>query len=164
MKDGFLSPFLFGKTVVENEFINRTSEIEHLWLNLLSGINTILISPRRLGKSSLVRQTSILKKETQNTRWCFIDMFSIRNEQAFYEKFCTELLKATSTKWNDLQKNIKEFFKVVIPQITISADDFSSFKLCLQWNDIERDKAEILNLPETIAQKLGIKLIVCLEK
>jgi len=159
-----LSPFLFGKTVVENEFINRTSEIKHLWLNLRSGINTVLISPRRLGKSSLVRQTYILNQNVRDVKWCFIDMFSIRNEQAFYEKFCAELLKATSNKWNDLQKNIKKFFKAVVPQITVSADDLKSLKFGFQWNDIERNKEEILNLPETIAQKLGIKLIVCLDE
>lgn len=149
---------------MEDEFINRTDEIEHLWLNLRSGINTVLISPRRLGKSSLIRQTYMLNKDVPNVKWCFIDMFSIRNEQTFYERFSSEILKATATKWDDLQKNIKDFFKVIIPQITVSADDFKNLKVGFQWTDIERNKEEILDLPEKIAQKLNIKLIVCLDE
>jgi AAA+ ATPase superfamily predicted ATPase len=72
------SPFLFGKTVSENLFINRTADIERLWLNLSNGINTVLISPRRWGKTSLVKHTALLKKEEKKIKWCFIDMFSIR--------------------------------------------------------------------------------------
>lgn len=158
------SPFMFGKTVIDNKFIDRTYEQEHLWLNLKSGINTVLISPRRIGKSSLVRQTFLNNRNAENIKWCFIDMFSIRSEQAFYEKFCTELLKATANQWDDLQKNMREFFKHVIPKITVSVDDFTNFKVGFQWDEVKKNKDEILNLPETIAQKLGIRLIICLDE
>jgi hypothetical protein len=55
-----ISPFLFGKTVEKDNFLNREKDIEHLWLNMRSGINTVLISPCRWGKSSLVAQTAWL--------------------------------------------------------------------------------------------------------
>jgi len=44
MSKSYESPFLFGKTVFDQTFINRKDEIEHLWLNLRSGINTVLIN------------------------------------------------------------------------------------------------------------------------
>jgi len=75
---------MFGKTVQEFGFVNRKKDIEHLWLNMKSGINTILISPRRWGKSSLVNHTAAIKNDTKNIRWCFIDMFSVRSEANFY--------------------------------------------------------------------------------
>ena len=50
------TPFIFGKLVSGADFTNRTEEIIHLKSNFCSGINTIMISPRRWGKSSLVEK------------------------------------------------------------------------------------------------------------
>lgn len=52
------TPFIFGKLASGDYFTNRTEEIIHLKNNFKSGINTIMISPRRLGKSSLVHKDS----------------------------------------------------------------------------------------------------------
>lgn len=158
------SPFLFGKTVQNVEFVNRTREIEHLWLNMRSGINTILISPRRWGKSSLVKHTAAIKNEDNSVRWCFIDMFSVRSETNFYEKLSTELLKATSTKWQNWVENVKIFFKQIVPHINIGPEPTSTFSLSFQWDELERNREEIINLPEMIAQNLGIQLIVCIDE
>ena len=49
------NPFVFGKAVEGSYFTNRTKDTEHLEANLTHGINTILISPRRWGKTSLVK-------------------------------------------------------------------------------------------------------------
>jgi AAA+ ATPase superfamily predicted ATPase len=51
-----LSPFLFGRTVSNSGFTNREKDLEKLYKNLTQGINTMLISPRRWGKSSLVER------------------------------------------------------------------------------------------------------------
>ena len=52
------SPFKFGNLVTGPYFINRTEEVNRLRNNFQSGNNTILISPRRWGKSSLVAQSA----------------------------------------------------------------------------------------------------------
>jgi uncharacterized protein len=59
------SPFIYGNTVSNAAFTNRETEVEKLRSNLLSGINTMIISPRRWGKSSLVEKVilEIQKKE-----------------------------------------------------------------------------------------------------
>ncbi len=51
------TPFLYGKTVGEDSFTNRREDIKRLTQNFEQGINTILISPRRWGKSSLVKKS-----------------------------------------------------------------------------------------------------------
>lgn len=158
------SPFLFGKTVGENLFINRKVDIDHLWLNLNSGINTVLLSPRRWGKSSLVEHTAWLQRANKNVRWCFIDMFAVRSETNFYEKLSSELIKITSNKWQERLENIKLFFKQIVPQINFGLDPTSDISLSFKWDEIEKHREEILNLPEIIAQKLQIKLIVCIDE
>lgn len=52
-----MNPFKFG-TIVENEFFtDRIEELATLKMHLDSENHIILISPRRFGKSSLVKKT-----------------------------------------------------------------------------------------------------------
>jgi len=45
------NPFLFGRMVAGNTFTDREKETRRLVANFRNGINTVLISPRRWGKS-----------------------------------------------------------------------------------------------------------------
>lgn len=103
------SPFLFGKTVADNSFINRTKDIEHLWLNMKNGINTVLISPRRWGKSSLVEHTARLKQNSKNIK--------IIEKNDFIEKFGKKIyfLDPAFELWFKkiyMEKNINDIFKL----------------------------------------------------
>lgn len=93
------SPFKFGKIVEGRFFTNRLNDIERLVSNFQNGINTVLISPRRWGKSSLVRAAS--EKFARNDRRAkvvIIDLFNIKNEQQFYAYYAKQVIKQTSGK------------------------------------------------------------------
>ena len=70
------SPFQFGKQVVVGKFINRDNDIAWIASNIRSGINTLIMSPRRWGKSSLMQELALRMKRTDDhVRFCFIDVF-----------------------------------------------------------------------------------------
>src|SRR5690606_27343528 len=50
------NPFVCGEIVPAAAFADRAAELERLVADLASGQTVFLISPRRYGKSSLVRQ------------------------------------------------------------------------------------------------------------
>src|SRR5512139_1974955 len=50
------NPFVYGEVVPDAAFVDREVEIDRLTRDLLAGQKVFLISPRRYGKSSLVRQ------------------------------------------------------------------------------------------------------------
>ena len=50
------NPFVFGKAAEGSYFTDRQEDARRLTANLTHGINTILISPRRWGKTSLVKK------------------------------------------------------------------------------------------------------------
>jgi AAA+ ATPase superfamily predicted ATPase len=78
------SPFLFGTTVSVDSFTNREEEVEKLIKNLTQGINTMLISPRRWGKSSLVEKVIYkLNADKSQFRTVSIDLFSVSSEEEF---------------------------------------------------------------------------------
>ena len=54
------TPFIFGKIATDKNFTDRDKETAELVQNFKSLINTIIISPRRWGKSSLVNKAAKL--------------------------------------------------------------------------------------------------------
>jgi hypothetical protein len=50
--------FAFGQVVTGEFFTNRATEKEQLRNNFLNGIHTIIIAPRRYGKTSLVEEVA----------------------------------------------------------------------------------------------------------
>ena len=104
------SPFMFGKLASGSTFINRQEDIKKLSSNFSSGINTILVSPRRWGKSSLVEKVSETISRDGKTRVCIIDMFNTRSEDAFYQLFSKQLIKSTSNQWEEWVKTAKDEF------------------------------------------------------
>ena len=84
MKD---SPFIYGTTVSFHSFTNRENDAKKLQKNLLDGVNTTLISPRRWGKSSLVEKViNDINSAEKNVKTVIIDLFSVSNEEEFLEK------------------------------------------------------------------------------
>lgn len=49
-------PFTFGVATSDDNFTDCKNETERLLLNFRHGVNTVLILPRRWGKTSLVRK------------------------------------------------------------------------------------------------------------
>ncbi|MDR0814454.1 MAG: AAA-like domain-containing protein, partial [Bacteroidales bacterium] len=47
-------PFIFGEATSGKQFTDRDDDAKRLSDNFLYGVNTIIISPRRWGKTSLV--------------------------------------------------------------------------------------------------------------
>ena len=50
------NPFVYGEVVPAASFVDRVDELDRLVRDLGSGQKVFLISPRRYGKSSLIRQ------------------------------------------------------------------------------------------------------------
>lgn len=159
------APFMFGKIASGIDFTNREKETTQLLQNFHVGINTILISPRRWGKSSLVKKvTEHPRNKAKNIRYCFIDLFNIRTEQEFYETYIKELLKVTATKWEERIAQAKKLFKKIIPQFTIGLNPNHEFSVGIDLKEIKKAPEEILNLAEIICKTKKIKLVVCIDE
>lgn len=159
------SPFIYGSTVSKVAFTNRDVEIKKLKQNFLNGINTMIISPRRWGKSSLVEKViSDIKHSEKSVYTVSIDLFSVATEEAFLELFAKEVIKASASRWQEWAQNAKTFFKHLIPKIQLSVDPLTDFSLSFDWNEIKKHSEEILNLPEIIAKRKGVKFIICLDE
>ena len=156
-------PFVFGVRVEGNTFTDRKEETNRLKMNFLYGVNTILISPRRMGKTSLVEKVCSLV-ESESLKIAKIDAFGCRSEHDFINAFATAVVRATSTKWEEWMENAKTFLSRFVPKISIGQDPLSEFSIALEYNNSNTVTEDILQLPETIAKQKGIKIVICIDE
>lgn len=163
MSKNFDSPFVFGVQVEGDTFTDRREETERLKSNFIYGVNTILISPRRMGKTLLVDKVCSLV-ESENIKIARIDAFGCRSENDFINAFATAVVRATSNKWEEWMENAKVFLSRFVPKISFGQDPINDFSLSLEYNISNQMAEDVLRLPEVIAQSKGYRIVVCIDE
>lgn len=156
-------PFIFGVATSGDNFTDREKETGRLLSNFRHGVNTVLISPRRWGKTSLVQKAYHLA-QSDKLKIIYMDIFSCRSEHDFYDTFASAVIKQTSSKAEEWLDNIKLFLSRVSPRISIGADPMTDFSISLEMNPKSIDIDEILQLPEKIALKKNCNIVICIDE
>lgn len=157
------SPFVFGVRVEGDAFTDRKEETKRLKMNFLYGVNTILISPRRMGKTSLVDKACALVK-SDSVKIAKMDAFGCRSEADFVDSFATAVIQATSSKWEEWIENAKTFLSRFVPKVTFGQDPVNDFSISFEYNTGNNAVEDILRLPERIAAQKGCRLVVCVDE
>ncbi len=158
------SPFIFGKIAEGKNFTDREFETKRLVLNFSDKVNTILISPRRWGKSSLVNKAADLFAKDRNNKAVFIDLFNIRNESQFYSYIAKKIIKATSVKPQEWIDTAVSFLRRLTPKVTFPIDMTNDFEISFDLKDKAEDFEDILNLPEKIAAAKKLNIAICIDE
>lgn len=128
-------------------------------------INTIIISPRGWGKSSLVNKAvKLAMAQDSNLRICYIDLFNVRSEKHFYSLLTQKVIAVTSTKWEEVIESAKSFLSHFIPKISIGTDPTNEVSIDFDWEEVKRNPDEVLNLAEKISRKKGLKIVICVDE
>lgn len=159
------TPFVFGKLAVDQNFTNRDKERQRLTGNFSGLVNTVLISPRRWGKSSLVQKAALEAMETnENLHFCFLDAFNIRTEEQFYLALANEVLKISASKLDALIENAKRLIGAFLPKLSFSPGNQDELSLSLDWNEVKKHPDAILEMAETVAAEKGWRLVICIDE
>lgn len=155
--------FLFGEPIGENNFIGREAEIKRMKANFTHGINTMLMSPRRWGKTSIVKK---MAKELQSDtlKIVFVDIFWCRDEYDFYNAFAQAILRQTASKFEEFIEQATAFLGRIVSKVALSPDPNSEISLSLGITPQTHTPEEILNLPERIAEKKKCHIVVCIDE
>ena len=155
--------FVFGVAVNDYNFTDREQETHQLCQNFEEGINTILISQRRWGKTSLVKK-AMRMVDKDKVLAVYVDMFPCRTEYDFYNTYVAALLMQTASKKELWMESAREFVARLVPRVSISPDPNSEISLSLGITPANYKPEEILALPEIIAEKKGKRIVVCIDE
>ena len=156
--------FIFGTAVSDYNFIGRKKETHRLIANFTEGINTILISPRRLGKTSLVKHVKKMLDPNPDIIVVYLDMFACKTEYEFYNALSAAVLKQTASHAEKWMEYAKEFLVRLTPKLTFSPEANTDFSLSLGITPKTHTPDEVLNLAEEIARKRGKRIVICIDE
>lgn len=155
--------FVYGMSVGGNNFTDRIEETKRIKLDFENGVNVILISPRRMGKTSLIKKV-ISEIDNPMLKIIYMDIYDCRSEYDFYNRFAETIMKSTGNHLEQVMENIKRFLVRISPKISFSPEPNSEFSVSLGITPKDYSPEEILNLPERIAKEQSVRLVVCIDE
>lgn len=163
MVQGINRSFIYGVSVSGDNFTDRIKETRRLKMDFENGLNVVLISPRRMGKTSLVKKVQQVV-DSSIVHTVYMDIYDCKSEYDFYNKFAESILKQTSGKMEIFLEKTKKFLTRLTPKISFSPDPTADYSVSLGITPKEYTPEEILQLPELIAQQIGKHIVVCIDE
>jgi AAA+ ATPase superfamily predicted ATPase len=114
------NPFLFGKIVTGEHFCNREKEKHLLEENLKGGQSIVVISPRRMGKSSLLSVVTARLESLGMVCGC-IDFFGLKS----VSKIVSETVRVCAETISRQESDLKRFLATI-------ADTFKRTRIAIE--------------------------------
>ena len=155
--------FVYGTAVTDYNFTGRSEETRRLKANFTAGINSILISPRRYGKTSLVDHVcrNLNREDIIIVR---LDIFGCKTEYDFYNALAVAVLKQTASKLQLWMEEARDFLVRLTPKIGIPVDPVSEISVSLGITPETHSPEEVLNMVEVIAKRKNRHIVVCIDE
>jgi hypothetical protein len=162
------NPFVYGEVVPGEAFVDRETELDRLLGDLGAGQKVFLISPRRYGKSSLIRQT-LAGLRRRGALTVEVTVSSYSSYLAFLEGYA-RALAALETKWERARDWLASVITSTQPEIRYEPEGagpgrFSvAFPLVHSERDVNRLANEVFALPGRIASARQRTVVVALDE
>jgi hypothetical protein len=165
------NPFVYGEVVPAAAFVDRVAELDRLIADLAAAQKIFLISPRRYGKSSLIRQ-ALAAMSRRGALTVEVTVSSFSSYLAFLEGYARALVAAES-RWDRARKWLLEVIRSTRPEIRMAArtdrpDPLGSLTIAFPGVRSERDVArlaqEVFALPARLAEARRRQVVVALDE
>jgi uncharacterized protein len=162
------NPFVYGEVVPQAAFVDRETELDRLTRDLLAGQKIFLISPRRYGKSSLVRQ-ALGAAGRSGVLTVDVTVSSYSSYVAFLEGYARALL-GVETRIDKARAWLREMLGAVRPEVRMEADETGNAQLALSFpsartdKDVSRLAQEVFALPGRIAAMRRRRMAIALDE
>jgi hypothetical protein len=147
-------------------FIDRDDERGRLIEDLADGQKVFLISPRRYGKSSLIRQVldSLTRRRIATVE---VTVSSFSSYVAFLEGYARALV-ALETRTGRATSWLRDLFRGVTPELRLEAGAHPgvavSFPSVRTARDVARLAEDVFTLPGRLATRLDRRIVVALDE
>jgi hypothetical protein len=162
------NPFVYGEIVPADAFVGREVELDRLITDLAGGQKVFLISPRRYGKSSLIRQ-ALGALSRQDALTAEVTVSSYSSYLAFLEGYAGALA-ALESRWERTRNWFGGAIRSTRPELRYEPRDtglgrFSvAFPLVKTERDVNRLANEVFALPGQLAEARKRNVVVALDE
>ena len=161
------NPFTYGVIVTGQYFTDREEELAELQLDIRSGQNVVIISPRRYGKTSLVfRAMEELTRE--GVLIAYIDLMQSESKAEFANVLANALYGGLVAPFDRAWKKAGDFFSRLSLRPRFTVDDSGKpvveLAAAAAERDVDRMIKDLLALPARIAQERKRRVVVIMDE
>jgi hypothetical protein len=162
------NPFVYGEIVTTGAFADRETERDRLTRDLAAGQKVFLISPRRYGKSSLIRD-AMQRLARERVITVEVTVAASSSYVAFLEAYARALVTA-ETPAGKLRRWASELLQAVRPELRLEPRPSGEPRFTLAFpavrstRDIARLAAEVFALPGRIAAARRQRMAIALDE
>ncbi len=168
MFDVTQNPFVYGEVVPAAAFVDRVVELERLVGDLTAAQKVFLISPRRYGKSSLIRR-ALAAMTRRGALTVEVTVSSFSSYVAFLEGYARALVAAETT--GDRARTwLREVIRSARAEVRYAPGESAlgaisvSFPNVRSDRDISRLAQDVFALPARLAETRRRKVVVALDE
>jgi uncharacterized protein len=182
------NPFVYGEVVPAAAFVDRVAELERLVGDLAAAQKVFLISPRRYGKSSLIRR-ALAAMSRRGALTVELTVSSFSSYVGFLEGY-TRALLTSETQWEEARSWLRDAVRSAKAEIRHAGGPASAgragrsgssrglraagrpvesgptvaFPTVRTDHDVSRLAQEVFELPAKLAERRRRKVIVALDE
>jgi uncharacterized protein len=162
------NPFVYGEIVPHTAFVDREVELQRLTDDLQAGQKVFLISPRRYGKSSLVRQ-ALRQTARRGALTAEVTVTSYSSYVAFLEGYARALV-AVETQFDRVRSWLRDMLKGVRPELRIESAADGRGKVAISFPAVRSDRdvahlaEQVFALPARIADARRRRMAISLDE
>jgi hypothetical protein len=162
------NPFVYGEIVPLTAFVDREVELQRLTEDLQAGQKVFLISPRRYGKSSLVRQ-ALRQAARRGALTVEVTVTSYSSYVAFLEGYARALV-AAETQLDRVRSWLRDMLKGVRPEVRFESSPDGRGKIAVSFPAVRSDRdvahlaEQVFALPARIADARGRRMAISLDE
>ena len=162
------NPFVYGEVVPRAAFVDREAETDRLTRDLLAGQKVFLISPRRYGKSSLLRQ-ALAEAGRRGALAIEVTVSSYSSYVAFLEGYARALV-SLETRADRALGWLRDRLGGIRPEVRIEPGTTGAAAMMLSFpsartpRDVARLAQEVFALPGRIAEARRRPVAVALDE
>lgn len=148
------NPFLLSGYVSPEYFCDREEESKKLISALRNGRNITLVSPRRMGKTGLIRHIFHLVEQEGHERCYLVDLYQTDSLSGLVSKLAKAVIGTLDTRSERFLKTMGTFFKSLRPVFTVDPQTGEpGFSIDVQPDYAEQSLAEIFAYMEHSGKK-----------
>lgn len=157
-------PFVFGKSLDGQSFIGREREVSKLASNITYQKNTLVLSSRGWGKTSLLDMAiSKARSRDYQLRICRISLYDVPSPERFCSVFASAVIRATSANLSEAVAAVKKYLQGTSPLMDAETDSLADFSITFGTSEALSTMSQVLGLPELIAKDRNYKVVVCID-
>src|SRR3989442_11795566 len=164
------NPFVYGEVVPAAAFVDRVAELDRLVGDLAAAQKVFLTSPRRYGKSSLIRR-ALAAMARRGALTVDVTVSSFSSYVAFLEGYARALV-AAETRWDRARAWLREAIRSsraeVGADVTVGPGGRTGFTVSFpnvrSDRDVSRLAQDVFALPSRLAEVRRRKVVVALDE